>query len=257
MLQTSASLMPTVLPSEGSSNDRFNVVQAAQGPRGQHCTAGCCHLLLTGHALDGSEPTHKSLQPSKSQSWQPLHCTAACRQPAWPCSAQAIYCCGLVQGMWSPHRHDGAFAACRHSFNAAWAPLGNEAALPEPEVTDPCPLFDGVDDKTITTEGAAVTAAGLQPEVHTCEERDKLLARFLKKSLTRLAALGSSEKPIRQTYTHFVQQTTALVAAFTQQLAHFEAVQRHTRFALADILLESQAMLNDVGDIERDISAGF
>ena len=100
----------------------------------------------------------------------------------------------------------------------------------------------------VTTEGAAVKDIGLESEAHTFEERDKLLARFLKKSLTRLATLGSSAKPIRHTYTQFVQQATALVTAFTQQLAHFEAVQRHSRLALADILLESQAMLYDLGD---------
>ncbi len=147
-------------------------------------------------------------------------------------------------------------AACRHSFNAAWAPVGDEAALPEPEVTGPRTLFNRVDSTVVTAEGAAVNDRGLQSEVHTFEERDKLLARFLKKSLTRLATLGSSQKPIRQTYTQFVQQATALVAAFTQQLAHFEAVQRHSRVALADILLESQAMLDDA-DSGHDVSAGF
>ena len=103
------------------------------------------------------------------------------------------------------------------------------------------------------TQGDAVKAVGLQSEVHTFEERDKLLARFLKKSLTRLATLRSGEIPIRHTYTQYIQQATALVAAFTQQLSHFEAVQRRTRVALADILLESQAMLDDLGDSEWDV----
>ena len=144
-------------------------------------------------------------------------------------------------------------AACRHSSNAAWAPLGSEAALPEPEVTGQRTLLTGVEGTVVTTEGAAVKDIGLESEAHTFEERDKLLARFLKKSLTRLATLGSSAKPIRHTYTQFVQQATALVTAFTQQLAHFEAVQRHSRLALADILLESQAMLYDLGDSEWEV----
>ena len=35
------------------------------------------------------------------------------------------------------------------------------------------------------------------------------------------------------------------MAAFTQQLAHFEAVQRDFEDTLADMLLESQAILDD------------
>ena len=145
------------------------------------------------------------------------------------------------------------FAACRHSSHVAWAPVGDEAALPEPVVTGPRTLLTGVDSTDKTTEGAAVKGVGLQSEAHTFEDRDKLLTRFLNKSLTRLATLGSSEKPIRHTYTSFIQQATALVAAFSQQLAHYEAVQRHTGAALADILLESQAMLDDLRDSEWDI----
>ena len=161
----------------------------------------------------------------------------------------------LGQATCSPHGHDDV-AACRGSFNAAWAPLGNEAALPELKMTDPCTLLNGVGSTVVIKEGVAVKAVGLQSEVHTFEERDRLLARFLKKSLTRLATLGSSDKPIRHTYTRFVQQATASVAAFTQQLAHFEAMQRHTSIALADILLQSQAMLDHLGNSESDISAG-
>ena len=83
--------------------------------------------------------------------------------------------------------------------------------------------------------------------VQSFEERDRFLARFLKKSLTRLATLGSSKEPIKQkTYTQFIQQATTLVAAFTQQLAHFEAVQRDFEDALADMLLDSQAILDDL-----------
>ena len=155
--------------------------------------------------------------------------------------------------MYSPDSHDGDLAACRHSFNAAWAPFGNEAALPEPGVTDSCTLLAEGGGTVVTTEGPAVKAVGLQPELHTFEGRDKLLARFLNKSLTRLATLGSSEKPIRHTYTQFVQQATALVAVFTQQLAHHEAVQRHTSVALADILVKSQAMLDDLEDLQWDV----
>ena len=159
--------------------------------------------------------------------------------------------------VWSPTDHEGISTACRHSFNAAWAPGGSEAALPEPVVTGLHTILAGVDSTRVTMQGAAVKGVGLQPEVHTFEERDKLLARFLKKSLTRLAILGSNDRPIRHTYTPFIQQATALVAGFTQQLAHFEAMQRNSRAVLADILLQSQAMLDDVGDSEGDVSAGF
>ena len=146
-------------------------------------------------------------------------------------------------------------AACRHSFDVAWAPVGDDAALPEAVVTGPRTLLTGCRGKTDITEGAAVKDSGLPSEVYTFEERDRLLSRFLKKSLAQLAILGSSDKPIRLTYTPFVQQATALVAAFTQQLAHFEAMQRKSKLVLADILLESQAILAVVEDC--DDSAGF
>ena len=119
--------------------------------------------------------------------------------------------------------------------------------MPEPVMTGPSTLLIGADGTMVTTEGAALTDIGPQSEVQSFEERDRFLARFLKKSLTRLATLGSSKEPIRQkTYTQFIQQATTLVAAFTQQLAHFEAVQRDFEDALADMLLESQAILDDL-----------
>ena len=177
--------------------------------------------------------------------------------PAYPAMlAQAFECCGMLQ-KWSPTDTMENSTAYRHSFNAARAPVGSEAALPEPVVTDLHAILTGVDSTRVTMKGDAVKGVGLQPEVHTFEERDKLLARFLKKSLTRLAILGSSDKPIRHTYTPFIQQATDLVAGFTQQLAHFEAMQRNSRAVLADMLLQSQAILNNVGESENDVSAGF
>ena len=134
-------------------------------------------------------------------------------------------------------------AACRHSFDAAQEPAGSGTALPTPVVTGPSTLLIGADGTMVTTEGVALMDVS---PVQSFEERDRFLARFLKKSLTRLATLGSSKEPIRQkTYTQFVQQATTLVAAFTQQLAHFEAVQRDFEDTLADMLLESQAILDD------------
>ena len=113
--------------------------------------------------------------------------------------------------------------------------------MPEPVMTGPSTLLIGADGTMVTTEGAALTDIGPQSEVQSFEERDRFLARFLKKSLTRLATLGSSKEPIRQkTYTQFIQQATPLVAAFTQ------AVQRDFEDALADMLLESQAILDDL-----------
>ena len=170
---------------------------------------------------------------------------------------QAMQCCSLVQDLSGLRDMMERFAACRYSFNAAWAPVGNEAALPEPVVAGPRRIFNRVGGKTITMDGSVVKDAGLQGQVHISVERDKLLARYLKKSLTRLATLGSSNKPIRQTYTHFVQQTTAVVAAFTQQLAHFQAMQRDSKAVLADILLEVQTVLHDLEDSELQVSAGF
>ena len=148
-------------------------------------------------------------------------------------------------------------ATCRHSLNAAWAPFGNEEALPEPVVTGPCSLLTGVDGTLVTKEGPIAKDGGLQSEVHLFEERNKFLARYLKKSLSRLATLDSSEKPIRQTYPQFIRQATKMMAAFTQQLALFEAVQRDSETALADSLLEAQAILDGLEDSECDISASF
>ena len=124
-------------------------------------------------------------------------------------------------------------------------------------MTGPHMILTGVDGTRITTEGDAVRDVGLHSGMHTFEERDRLLARFMKKSLTRLAILGSSEKPIRHTFTPFIQQATALVAGFTQQLAHFEAMQRNSKAVLSDIMLESQGILDDLEDSEPDVSAVF
>ena len=149
------------------------------------------------------------------------------------------------------------FAACRHGFNAAWAPVGNETLLSGPVMTGPRTPLTGVDGTVGTKEGPAAKDLGLQSEEHLFEERDKFMARYLKKSLSRLATLDSREKPIRQTYTPFIRQATKAVAAFTQQLALFEAVQRDCETALADTLLEVQAILDGLEDSECDVSASF
>ena len=94
---------------------------------------------------------------------------------------------------------------------------------------------------------------GLQSEMHLFEERNKYMTRYLKKSLSRLATLDSSEKTVRQTYTQFIRQATRTMTAFTQQLALFEAVQRDSETALADSLLEGQAILDHLEDLECDV----
>ena len=148
-------------------------------------------------------------------------------------------------------------SACRHSFSAAWAPVDNEAALPEPVVTGPRTLLTGVDDTVVTKEGTTAKGVGQQAEAHLFELRDKYMTRYLKKSLSRLATLDSGDKPSRQTYTQFIRQATKTMTAFTQQLALFEAVQRDRETALADSLLEAQALLDGLEDSESDVSASF
>ena len=106
-------------------------------------------------------------------------------------------------------------------------------------------------------QGPFVKDVGLQPEGHIFEERDKFLASFLKRSMSRLSTLGSNEKPIRQTYPQFIRQATKAVAAFTQQLVLFEAVQRDSETALADCLLEAQAIVDNLEESECDVSASF
>ena len=164
--------------------------------------------------------------------------------------APAVQYCGLLQGTSALKDMMECSAACRHSFNAAWAPFGNEADLPEPMVTG---LRAGVAGAVVSKTGRTVTDVGLQSELHLFEERDKYMTRYLKKSLSRLATLDSSEKTIRQTYTQFIRQATRTMTAFTQQLALFEAVQRDSETALADNLLEGQAILDHLEDSECDV----
>ena len=122
-------------------------------------------------------------------------------------------------------------------------------------VTGPGTLLAGVDGTVVIMEGPTVKEVGLQSEVLTFVERDKFLARFLKKSLSRLATLGSNEKPIRQTYTQFIRQATKTVAAFIQQLARIETVQQDSEAALADSLQQAQAILDVLKGSQCDAPA--
>ena len=47
------------------------------------------------------------------------------------------------------------------------------------------------------------------------------------------------------------------MTALTQQLTLFEAVQRDSETALADSLLEAQAILDALGDSDVDVSASL